>query len=325
MPTLINLERARVLVVDNHPHSRMAARDLLALEGYDVIEADESLNLQDAITSVRPDLILLDVMQPYMTGFEVCLGLKKDAKTKMIPIILTTVGDESSLRQRCNQVGGDDLLLKPLKRLELSNRVKSLIDQKRLSEGLDQIEQVLFAIARAIENRYPDNGSNCTRLAALAQSFGQYLQLSTGDIQNLRCAAYLHDIGTIGIPDEILLKEGELTKEERAIVQRHVLIGVEICQPLPNGSGVLPIIRHHHERWDGSGYPDGLIGTEIPWLAQVFQILDIYVALTSKRPHKETYQSQQAMEILELEKERRWRNPVLVDQFKWFLRRIDSN
>jgi putative two-component system response regulator len=319
MLTLTNTDRARVLVIDNHDHSRLAVKDLLSLDGYDVIESDGNLDVGNTVGRIRPDLILLDVMMPQMKGFEVCEQLKTDQKTRTIPVILMTVADENRLRQRCNQVGGDDLLIKPLKRLELSNRVKSLIDQKRLSEGLDQIEQVLFAIARAIENRYPDHENSCTKLATLAQSFGKYLGLSPEEIQNLRYAAYLHDIGTIGIPDEVLLKQGELTASEREIIQRHVVIGEEICQPLPNGAGVLPIIRHHHERYDGSGYPDRLLGDDIPQLAQVFQILDIYVALTSRRPHKEPFTVPQALSILQSESARGWRNPDLVKQFTAFL------
>jgi putative two-component system response regulator len=319
MPTLVNADRARVLIIDNHEHSRLAAKDLLALDGYEVIESDGAEDVADMVTQMRPDLILLDVMMPRLQGFEVCERLKTDEETKAIPVILMAIADEPRLRQRCKQVGGDDLLFKPLKRLELSSRTRSLIDQKRLSEGLDQIEQVLFAIAKAIENRYPDNENSCTRLADLARSFGAYLGLSPEDIQNLRYAAYLHDIGTIGIPDEVLFKQGELTQQEREIIQRHVVIGEEICQPLPNGAGVLPIIRHHHERLDGSGYPDRLVGDAIPWLARVFQILDIYVALTSKRPHKESFSSERALAILETEAERGWRDRSLVTSLIAFL------
>jgi putative two-component system response regulator len=319
MPTLVNADRARVLIIDDHEHSRLAAKDLLALDGYEVIESDGAGDVSAVVNRTRPDLILLDVMMPRLRGFDVCERLKADDETKTIPVILMTIADDQRLRQRCKRVGGDDLLLKPLKRLELSARARSLIDQKRLTEGLDQIEQVLFAIARAIENRYPDNENSCTRLAAFARSFGEYLGLSPEDIQNLRYAAYLHDIGTIGIPDEVLLKQGELTPQEREIIQRHVVIGEEICQPLPNGAGVLPIIRHHHERLDGSGYPDRLAGDDIPRLARVFQILDIYVALTSKRPHKEPFPPEQALAILQMEAERGWRDSHLVEALIAFL------
>lgn len=319
MNAIVNAERAKILIIDEHTHSRMAVKDLLCLDGYEVIEADENHNITDNVIKKRPDLILLDVMMPQMEGFEVCQRLKQDERTSAIPVIFMTVAEDHQLRRRCTQVGGDDLLTKPIERLKLSSRVKSLIEQKRLYEGLDQIEQVLFAIARAIENRYPNNGNSCARLATLANSFGKFIQLPFSALQNLRYAAYLHDIGTVSIPDEIMLKKGELTAEERGILQQHVLIGEEICQPLPNRVGVLPIIRHHHERWDGTGYPDGLVGDEIPWLAQIFQILDIYVALTSERPHKKIYTPQEALEIITEEASKGWRNPKLVYQFTNFI------
>lgn len=316
MTPVVSVERAKVLVIDGNPFSRMTAKDLLSLDGYEVLEAEDGAEIPTEILEQKPDLILLDVR----SGIEACQQLKNDERTRLIPIILMTVEDDQEMRHRCHQIGGDDLLLKPLKRLELFNRVKSLIEQKRLYEGLYQIEQVLFAIARAIDNRFPESDNSCTRLAFLVQTFGEHLQLSLVDIQNLRYASYLHDIGTVSIPDHILFKKGELTTDERTTIQKHVLVGEEICQSLPNRRGVLPIIRHHHERWDGTGYPDGLSGNEIPWLAQIFQILDIYIALTSKRPYKECYSSEEALQIIQQEMEKGWRNPQLVEWFIEFIR-----
>jgi putative two-component system response regulator len=315
MTPVVSVERTKVLVIDSHPFSRMTTKDLLCLDGHEVLEIEDASEVIVEVLQQKPDLILLDER----SGLEVCQQLKSDGRTRLIPVILTTVTDDREMRHRCKQMGGDDLLLKPFKHLELSNRVRSLIEQKRLYEGLSQIEQVLFAIARAIENRFPESDNSCTRLASLVQSFGEYLHLPAIDLQNLRYASYLHDIGTVAIPDEIMLKKGGLTPDERVILQKHVVIGEEICQSLPNRQGVLPIIRHHHERWDGSGYPDELRGDDIPWLAQVFQILDIYVALTSKRPHKECYSLEAALEIIKQETARGWRNPKLAQYFIQFI------
>jgi putative two-component system response regulator len=157
------------------------------------------------------------------------------------------------------------------------------------------------------------------RVASLVKSFGEYLGLSGHEIDDLAFAAHLHDIGTIVIPDAVMLKVGELTVEERELIRQHVLIGEEICQPLRNRSGVLPIVRHHHERWDGTGYPDGLSGTTIPYLAQVFQVIDIYDALTSDRPHKQAYSPAEALEIMQEETKKGWRNPELIQQFTLFI------
>jgi putative two-component system response regulator len=310
---------AKILIVDDHPLSRMTAVDLLLLDNYEVLEADSGLFEIDYILEQKPDLVLLDVMMPRMDGFEICKLLKQDERTCHIPVIFMTVADEREYRRQGMEVGGDDFLTKPLDRFELLTRVKSLINQKRLNEGLDQTEQVLFSIAKAVESRSSDSGSSCARISALAQGFGEYLQLSQEAIDNLVFAAHLHDIGTVAIPDAVLLKKGELTPEETELIRQHVLIGEKICQPLRNRRGVLPIVRHHHERWDGSGYPDGLAGNEIPQLAQVFQILDIYDALTSERPHKKAYTPAQALEIITEETAKGWRNPHIVEEFTAFI------
>jgi putative two-component system response regulator len=317
---LLNSEPGRILAIDDRPLSRMTTVDLLSIEGYEVVEADGSSDLFNYILETNPDLILLDLMLPQIDGFELCKQLKQDERTCRIPVIFITIGDDRLARLRCLEAGGEDLLTKPLDPLVLSARVKSSIQQKRLNEGLDQTEQVLFSIARAIESRAVYKENSPTKLDDLAKAFGEYLELSLTDIENLVCAAHLHDIGTVVIPDAVMLKTGELTPEEREIIHQHVLIGEEICQPLRNRRGVLPIIRHHHERWDGSGYPDGLTGSNIPFLAQVFQILDIYDALTSKRPHKEPFSPEQALEIIREETAKGWRNPKLVDRFITFIR-----
>ena len=316
---LLNCEPGKVLVVDSHPFSRTVAVDLLSVDGYEVLEANTSDGLLERVLQNNPDLILLDLMMPQMDEFEACKLLKDDKRTNQIPVIFLTVSDDRKSRLHCFEAGGDDMLTKPLDSMALRTRVKSLIHQKRLNEGLDQTEQVLFSIASAIESRFSHSRNSCIQLATLAKSFGEYLQLPPMEIEDLICAAHLHDIGTVAIPDSVLLKKGELTPEERKLLNQHVLIGEQICQPLRNRRGVLPIIRHHHERWDGSGYPDGLAGVEIPFLAQVFQILDIYDALTSERPHKTAFTPTQALKIIAQEASKGWRNPKIVQQFTDFI------
>jgi len=312
-------ERPRVLVVDDHPSSRMTAVALLSVEGYDVIEADSGPAALDMVSSGNPDLILLDVMMPGMDGFEVCRRLKQDEQTRLTPIVFVTALDDRRSRLRGIEAGGDDFLTKPFDQLELSARVRSLIRQKRLNEDLDHAEQVLFSIARTIESRDPNTGDHCERLVKRGQAFGEFLDLPRNEIRDLMWGGYLHDIGKVGIPDNVLLKPGKLTAEEWDIMRQHVLIGERICQPLRTMRGVVPIIRHHHERWDGSGYPDGLVGDQIPYLAQVFQLVDIYDALTSERPYKQAFTPEAALAMLDEETAKGWRNPVLVDQFKTFI------
>ncbi len=157
----------------------------------------------------------------------------------------------------------------------------------------------------------------------MGKAFGEFLNLSRTEIRDLTWGGYLHDIGKVGIPDAILLKMGSFTPPEWEIMKTHVLMGEEICKPLRTMRGVLPIIRHHHERWDGSGYPDQLKGNEIPYLAQVFQIIDIYDALTSERPYKPAYSPAEALSIIRQETEKGWRNPELVEKFIEFIHRIE--
>lgn len=309
----------KVLVVDDHAASRMTAVALLTMEGYEVIEAESGSIAVEMVAQKQPDLILLDVMMPGMDGFEVCQIIKQNEPTRLIPVIFITALNDRRSRIRGIEVGADDFLTKPFDRVELAARVKSLIRQKRLNEDLDHAEQVLFSVARAIESRDPNTGDHCERLVTLGKAFGEYLNLSRNQIRDLMWGGNLHDIGKVGIPDAVLLKKGTLTPEEWQIMRQHVLIGEKICQPLRSMRGVIPIIRHHHERWDGSGYPDGLVGHDIPYLAQVFQIIDIYDALISERPYKRAFSREEALSEIIKETNSGWRNPQLIQQFIEFI------
>ncbi|MBW4500969.1 MAG: two-component system response regulator [Scytonema hyalinum WJT4-NPBG1] len=309
----------KILVVDDHAASRMAAVAVLAMEGYEVIEADSGFTGVELVAQKAPDLILLDVMMPEMDGFQVCQLLKQNEHTRLIPIIFISGLNDRRSRIRGIEVGADDFLSKPFDRLELTARVKSLVTQKRLNEELDHAEQVLFSIARAIESRDPKTGDHCERLVKFGKAFGEYLNLTRNQIRDLMWGGYLHDIGKVAIPDAVLLKTGKFTAQEWDIMKQHVLIGEKICQPLRNIRGVIPIIRHHHERWDGSGYPDGLVGEDIPYLAQVFQMIDIFDALISERPYKRAFTLEEAKALMAEETALGWRNPRLMQQFTEFI------
>jgi putative two-component system response regulator len=313
-------ERPKILVVDDHPSSRMTAVALLSVEGYEVLEADSGAAALSCVFEADPDLILLDVMMPGMDGFEVCLRLKQDEQTRLTPVVFVTALNDRRARLRGIEAGGDDFLTKPFDQLELSARVRSLIRQKRLNEDLDHAGQVLFSIARTVESRDPNTGDHCERLVIQGKAFGEFLNLSRADIRDLMWGAYLHDIGKVGIPDAILLKTGKFTPEEWEIMQQHVLIGEQICKPLRTMQGAVPIIRNHHERWNGCGYPDRLVGDDIPYLAQVFQLIDIYDALTNERPYKRAFSPEESLQIMSEETDKGWRNPELMQQFAEFIR-----
>jgi putative two-component system response regulator len=317
--TAPSLSPPRVLVVDDHAPSRMTAVALLSVDGYQVEQADCGHSALSRVSYQPPDLIVLDVMMPGLDGYEVCRRLKRNDATRLIPIIFVTALEDREARLKGIEAGGDDFITKPFDALELSARARSLIHQKRLNEDLDHAEKVLFSIARTIESRDPNTGDHCERLVSLAQEFGQFLKLPPQHLRNLSWAGYLHDIGKVGIPDAILLKTGPLSPAERAIMEQHVVIGESICQPLHTMRGVVPIIRHHHERWNGSGYPDGLSGDAIPRLAQIFQVIDIFDALTHARPYKPAFSVEESLAILNQEVQSGWRDPVLVDRFATFL------
>jgi len=239
-----DLDVPRVLVVDDHAASRMTAVALLGMEGYEVIEADSGSTAIELINQRQLDLILLDVMMPGMDGFEVCQILKQNEHTRLIPLIFITALNDRRSRIRGIEAGADDFITKPFDRVELAARVKSLVRQKRLNEDLDHAEQALFSIAGAIESRDPNTGDHCERLVRLGKAFGEYLNFSRTQIRDLMWGGYLHDIGKVGIPDAVLLKQGKLTDEEWVVMRQHVLIGEKICQPLRSMRGVIPIIRH---------------------------------------------------------------------------------
>lgn len=312
-------DRPKILVVDDHPSSRSTAVALLSVEGYEVLEAENGQAALSCLAGTNPDLILLDVMMPGMDGYEVCRRLKQDEHTRLTPVIFVTALNDRRARLRGIEAGGDDFLSKPFDQLELSARVKSLIHQKRLNADLDHAGKVLFSIARTIESRDPNTGDHCERLVEQGKAFGEFLRLPRNEVRDLMWGAYLHDIGKVGIPDSVLLKTDKLSDAEWEIMRQHVLIGEQICQPLRTMRGVTPIIRHHHERWDGSGYPDRLKGDEIPFLAQVFQLIDIYDALTHERPYKPAFSPQESLEIMMQETEKGWRNPDLMKRFADFI------
>ncbi len=318
--SLVQVDVSHLLVVDDQPNSRMLLGDLLEGIGYRVSEAESGNQALQMLETFQPDLILLDVMMPGLDGFEVCRRIKANEETRLIPVVLITAASDRKNRVRGIEAGADDFLSKPFDESELLARVRSLVHQKHLNEDLDHAAQVLFVIARSVESRDPTTGDHCERLVEMAESFGEFLQLPRQMIKVLAWGGYLHDIGKIGVPDAILGKPGIHTPEEWEVMKSHVLLGEQICRPLRTMKDVLPLIRHHHERWDGGGYPDGLKGEEIPLVARIFQVIDIYDALTSERPYKRAFTVQESIDILREEVAKGWRDPQLVDSFFEFLR-----
>jgi putative two-component system response regulator len=232
-----------------------------------------------------PDLILLDVMMPGMNGFALCRRLKQQRLTRLIPVVLLTSLDAQH-RIDGIRAGADDFLTKPIQFEELIARAASLVRLKRYTDDLESAESVILSLALTVEARDPYTVGHCERLAAYAAALGSRLGLGDDDIATLERGGYLHDVGKIGVPDAVLLKTERLTPAEHALMQAHTTIGERLCGELRSLRPVRAIIRHHHERIDGSGYPDGLRGANIPVTAQIVGVVDAYDAMTTDRPYR---------------------------------------
>ena len=304
-----------VLVCDDQQENLDLLEASLSPLGYEVLPALDGPTALEIARRRQPDVLLLDVMMPEMDGFEVCRRLKLDVETQLLPVVFITGLDSREARLRGLESGATEFLSKPFDLTELEVRVRNLVSFRRLTQDLDNAEQMLFAIARAVEARDEGTGDHCDRLSHLAARLGERLGLDAESIKALRRAGYLHDIGKIGIPDAVLLKPGKLTDEEWVVMRTHVEIGVGICSPLRTFRSVLPIIRHHHERRDGTGYPDKLKGEEIPLLARVFQVVDVFDALTNDRPYRKALPDADAVAVLRSETARGWWDQEIVGAF----------
>ena len=269
------------------------------------------------------DLALLDVVMPRQTGFEVCQGMKsKPSKpeTRLITVILLTSLNSDADRIHGIMCGADDFLNKPVNRQELLARANSLLRLKQFTDELDNAETVLFSLALSIEAKDPYTEGHCDRLSRYSVALGEKLGFPPDLRLALRRGGLVHDIGKLSVPESILLKPGPLTPEERKIMEQHTVIGERICAPLRSFRNVRPIIRHHHEKQDGCGYPDGLEGEQIPLTARVLQVTDIYDALTTDRPYRKALPLDKAFSTMRDEVRRGWWDESLIDQLELLVR-----
>jgi putative two-component system response regulator len=306
----------RVLVADDSEANRELLLELLTAEGYYVVLAANGLEAQEQIRSGSIDLALLDVVMPRPTGFEICQLMKTSAETRLIPVVLLTSLNSDGDRIRGIMCGADDFLTKPVNKHELLARVYSLLRLKQFTDELDNAESVLFSLALTIEAKDPYTEGHCDRLSKYSVAMADKLGLPEEMRIALRRGGLIHDIGKLAVPERILLKPGPLDAEERRIMQQHTIIGERICAPLRSFRNVLPIIRHHHERWDGSGYPDGLRGDAIPLTARILQITDVYDALTTTRPYRQALPVPEALAIMHAEARRGWWDEPLLNEFE---------
>jgi putative two-component system response regulator len=290
--------RSRVLVADDTDSVRSLFHKLLTADGHDVIVAADGAAALDAVQRQRPDVVLLDVAMPVLDGLEVCRRLKADPDMRLTPIVLVTGQTDLADRIRGIEAGADEFLSKPVHPHELRARVRSLARMKYLIDALDSAESAFITLAMTIEARDPTTGGHCERMAYHAARLGRALSLEPEDVDALHHGGYLHDIGKIGIPDAVLLKPGPLTGDETQMMQRHTVVGDMVCAPLQSLRRVRPIVLSHHERLDGSGYPSALQGDDVPLLAQLVGIVDVYDSMISDRPYRTAFSPDRAAQHL---------------------------
>ena len=306
----------RVLVADDDDSSCELLEEILKREDFDVITASDGHQAFERFIQYRPDVVLLDLQMPRLDGLEVCRRIKADPNTRLVPVVLVTALSHVEDRIRGIRAGADDFLTKPIERHELIARVRSLVGLKAFTDELECAESVLLALAQSIEGKDPYTRGHCERLSQTSARLGERLGVSQEMIRDLRRAGFVHDIGKVAVPDAILLKPGKLTDQEMEVMKRHPIVGEGICKPLKSFASVVPIIRHHHEKQDGSGYPDGLHGEQVPLGARILQLVDVYDALTTTRPYKAAISSADALEMMESEVARGWWDPELFVAFK---------
>jgi len=305
-----------ILVADDQAPNRELLEELLTTQGFKVISVPDGIAALQELAKTQVDLVLLDVMMPHLNGFEVCQRIKDSPDTYLIPVVLVTALSDKQDRIEGILAGADDFLTRPVDRNELLARVRSLVKLKQRTDELERAELVLFSLARSIEGKDPYTHGHCERLSEYSTRLGEHMGLTEDEITALRRAGVVHDVGKVAVPDAILLKPGRLTPDEWKVMQEHPVVGERICAPLKSFRLVLPIIRHHHEKLDGSGYPDGLRGEAIPVTARVLQIVDIYDALTTERPYKKAFSSADALQTMKEEVVKGWWDPRVFDQFE---------
>ncbi|WJW74387.1 response regulator [Thiohalobacter sp. IOR34] len=310
----------RVLIVDDEESHRSLEKEILSGAEYLVREAKDAFEALDRLREEDFDVVLLDKRMPGMDGDELCRRIRNELGMSLLPIIMVTASNDHVELARSLRAGANDFIRKPYNPLELMARVNAAITQKRLTDQLDSAESLLFTLARMVEAKDTHTGDHCSRLAHAAVVFGETLGVADEELLALRRGGVLHDIGKLGVPDAILLKAGPLSGEEWEVMRQHTVIGAQLCSSLKSMRLTVPIIRSHHERWDGSGYPDGLKGEEIPLLARIFQLVDIYDALAHERPYKERWPLARIIAAFEEEVSKGWREPELTAVFLDILR-----
>ncbi len=301
----------KVLIVDDDAAQRDLQKDILCHPVFTSVEVENGEDALEMLKKDKFDVVLMDKTLPGINGDETCRRIRQELNLTLLPVIIVTGHHAYQNIITSMQAGANDYIRKPYEINELTSRVKNFASNKRLTDNLDSADNMLFTIARMVEKRDKNTHNHCERVSYMTEAFARYLNLNLDERVALRKAGILHDIGKISLPDSILLKKGKLNEGEWQNMRQHPLIGEHLLKDLKSMKDVIPIVRSHHERWDGSGYPDGLVGEDIPFLARVFQFIDIYDALANERSYKEAFPLKKVIEIFEDETKKGLLDPEL--------------
>jgi putative two-component system response regulator len=309
------MEQATILVVEDDAQVRELLTEHLTDLNYAVISASSAEEALRRLEATTPDLVLTDVHMGGMSGIDLCAKLKGDQRFQLTPIIILTGQTDLKARVAGLAAGADDFFAKPFDLLEIRTRVAALLRVKFLLDQLERAENVITTLGLTIEARDPYTAGHCERLARYAVGLGKALNVNEALLKALWLGGFLHDLGKIAVPDHILLKSGPLDAEERAVMQTHPVIGADLVHGMRTLDDVRPIIRYHHERLNGSGYPDGLKDEEIPLGARIMSVVDVYDALCTARPYKPAFSHDTAIAMLLRETEGGSWDPHIVRTF----------
>ncbi len=314
-------KRPKILVVDDNSTNVELLCANLKPYNYQIDTAYDGEEALKKIEKDPPDLVLLDLMMPKVSGYEVCQHIKKNKKTQLIPVIVVTALKDLTDKIKAIEMGADDFLMKPFNKLELITRVKSLLKLKELYDDVEMGEDIIFTLAEMLEAKDIYTRGHSERVARYSTALAKFMGLSDLEQETIRRGALLHDIGKIGVSETILNKPDRLSQEELAHVRSHPARGCEICKALKSLQNSLPIIRHHHERIDGKGYPDGISLGEISLGARIVAVCDSYDAMTSNRPYRKGIAPLEAIKIFEKEMNLGQWDPKIVEEWMKLVKR----
>jgi putative two-component system response regulator len=316
------MDRVTILLVEDDLDVCRVLTALLSEPGYDVVSANSAEQALDVLNVVAPDLILTDVRMGGMSGIDLCARVKSDPRYEFTPVVILTAVSDLDSRMAGLAAGADDFFSKPVEFAELRVRVAALLRVKFLLDQLERTEAVITTLALTIEARDTYTRGHSDRLAQYAVAVGRALGVDAPTLQALQLGGYLHDLGKVAVPDSILLKPGLLDAQERKFMQAHPVVGSDLVEGLRGLELARPIIRHHHERWDGSGYPNGLEGEAIPLGARIMSCVDVYDALHTPRPYRPALPQDEAVSVLLKETDSGYWDPTIVGTFVDVLRNL---